>query len=92
MTEESTPPARESMHYDVVVVGAGPAGLTVAIPQIAEADIPDVIVEKGSPVGAHILAGGVIDRSRLDRSHARFAIGSGVPAQNSGSGASILTI
>jgi electron-transferring-flavoprotein dehydrogenase len=57
---------RESMTYDVVVVGAGPAGLATAIrlKQLASAagkEIGVCIVEKGSEVGAHILSGAVID-------------------------------
>ncbi len=66
----STPelPAREAMEFDVVVVGAGPAGLAAAIrlKQIAP-DIAVVVVEKGSEVGAHILSGSVIDPIGLDR-------------------------
>ena len=63
---------RESMEFDVVVVGAGPAGLASAIrlkQQAAEAgtDLSVVIVEKGSEAGAHILSGAVIDPSGLDR-------------------------
>src|ERR1700690_3986456 len=60
--------AREAMDFDVVIVGAGPAGVIAAIrlKQI-NPDISVVIVEKGSEVGAHILSGAVIDPSGLDR-------------------------
>jgi electron-transferring-flavoprotein dehydrogenase len=65
------PPQRETMEFDVVIVGAGPAGLAAAIRirQAAaknERDISVVVVEKGSEVGAHILSGVVVDPIGLD--------------------------
>ncbi len=72
MAADDTNPARESMDFDVVIVGAGPAGLAAAIKlkQLAaarEQEVSVVVVEKGSEPGAHILSGAVIDPIGLDR-------------------------
>ncbi|MBB2693762.1 UNVERIFIED_ORG: electron-transferring-flavoprotein dehydrogenase [Rhizobium esperanzae] len=68
MTETTELPERESMEFDVVIVGAGPAGLAAAIRlKQVDPELSVVVLEKGSEVGAHILSGAVVDPIGIDR-------------------------
>ncbi|MGQ3211660.1 4Fe-4S dicluster domain-containing protein [Shinella sp.] len=68
MSEAMELPERESMEFDVVIVGAGPAGLSAAIRlKQVNPDLTVVVLEKGSEVGAHILSGAVVDPIGIDR-------------------------
>ncbi|QQM29197.1 electron transfer flavoprotein-ubiquinone oxidoreductase [Martelella lutilitoris] len=60
-------PERESMEFDVVIVGAGPSGLAAAIRlKQRNEDLSVVVLEKGAEVGAHILSGAVVDPAGID--------------------------
>ena len=68
MSEASALPERESMEFDVVIVGAGPAGLAAAIRlKQKNPELSVVVLEKGGEVGAHILSGAVVDPIGIDQ-------------------------
>ncbi len=68
MTEVAELAERESMEFDVVIVGAGPAGLSAAIRlKQLDPELTVVVLEKGGEVGAHILSGAVVDPIGIDK-------------------------
>ena len=68
MNNEHELPERESMEFDVVIVGAGPAGLAAAIRlKQNNPELSVVVLEKGGEVGAHILSGAVVDPVGIDK-------------------------
>ncbi|MEO8668344.1 MAG: FAD-binding protein, partial [Bauldia sp.] len=68
MAEPTELPQREAMECDVLIVGAGPAGLAAAIRlKQLNAELAVIVIEKGAEVGAHILSGAVIDPVGIDR-------------------------
>ena len=90
MSAEELPP-RESMEFDVVIVGAGPSGLAAAIRlKQLNADLSIVVVEKGSEVGAHILSGAVIDPVSLDKLIPDWREDADCPLKTAGQGRPLL--
>ncbi|WP_394688566.1 electron transfer flavoprotein-ubiquinone oxidoreductase [Hoeflea sp.] len=68
MTEVAELAERESMEFDLVIVGAGPAGLSAAIRlKQLDPELTVVVLEKGGEVGAHILSGAVVDPVGIDK-------------------------